>query len=436
LVEAEDGTVLAVAAGDVSEKPALSEKELLHRISKARVRLVARVPFFGYLAMQLRPRIAKPEDNIPTAGIAPDGSVIFNPVFVAGLNDKELCGVIAHEVMHPALFFWARKSSRNHMLFNIAHDLSFNFLIEEMAGGEIILPDGVLLDPKFHGMAAEEIYQYLLKGDNNSGKTTIKTKGGGQITVDTNGNGAEGYGDCRQDLSETKDGKKAAQGDSSAGKKLENQWKLNLASAAQQHEARKSQGKLPAGLKRLIDAMLHPKLDWTEYLSRWCGENGRREEYSFKRPSRRSQSVGTTLPSMCAGGFADVVYLIDSSGSMSERELKRALGEATGILEEMGSEIRVLVCDAEVHVDMTVIEAMDIAIKGGGGSNFIPAFDLLDEEGYDGAVIAFTDGMISVPDEMPIGMKGVLWVTPDEYKPPTTAYGEHVAVSTEGDDEL
>ena len=31
--------------------PPISEKELLHRISKARVRLVARVPFFGYLAI-------------------------------------------------------------------------------------------------------------------------------------------------------------------------------------------------------------------------------------------------------------------------------------------------------------------------------------------------------------------------------------------------
>lgn len=415
--------------------PEISERDLLDRISKARVRLVARVPFFGYLAMQLRPRMARPEDDISTAGIAPDGTTYFNSAFVAGLSDKELCGVVAHEVMHPALFFWGRKVTRHHLLFNIAHDLSFNFLIEEMAGGEIVLPDGCLLDEKFHGMAAEEIYQHLLKGDNGSGKTEIKVKGGGSITVDVNGNGGDAFGDCREDLSTTKDGKKSSQGDSSASKRLENKWKLDLASAAQQHEARKTQGKLPAGLKRLIEEMLHPKLDWTEQLARWCGDNGKREEYSFRRPSRRSQSVGSTLPSMCAGGFADVIYLIDSSGSMSDKELKQALAEASGILDEMGCEIRVLVCDAAVHTDMSVEEALDIEIAGGGGSDFCPAFELLDEEGFDGAVIAFTDGMISVPDEKPINLKGCLWVTPERYSAPSEgSWGDHITVPDDGDE--
>ena len=404
-------------------------KKLSDLIGTARVRLVARVPFFGYLAMQLRVRAARPEDKIPTCGITPDGLLIVNEDFIYSLNHKEVCGVLAHEVMHPALFFWMRKANRVHELFNIAHDLSFNFMIEEMAGGEIALPNGVLLDRKFQGMSAEEIYIYLKKGDNGSGQTKIDVKGGGSITVQSNGKGAESYIDCRGDLSESKLGKKAAQGDKSAQGKLSEQWKLNLATAAQQHEKRcKSQGSLPAGLKRIIHEMLHPQLEWQDILRQWAGENGRREEYGFARPNRRSHHLGFILPSQCCGGFADVVYLIDSSGSMSQRELACARAEAHGILDEMGCEIRVIVCDAAVHVDCTLEDALEIEMKGGGGSNFNPAFAMLDEEGFDGAVIAFTDGMICVPEEMPVNLKGVLWLTGEDMQPPTTSWGEHIAV--------
>jgi predicted metal-dependent peptidase len=49
-------------------------------------------------------------------------------------------------------------------------------------------------------------------------------------------------------------------------------------------------------------------------------------------------------------------------------------------------------------------------IKGGGGSDFTPAFDLLEEEQYEGVVVAFTDGAIGVPPCQPHLIKAVLWV--------------------------
>lgn len=416
-----------------SEAPAI---DVTYVIGKARTRLVARLPFLGRIAMNMAPRAARPEDGIKTAGISRDGTAIFSVEYLATLSDKEIAGVVAHEALHPALLFWARKGTRHHLLANIAHDLSFNFWIEEMACGEIELPKGALLDPKFHGMSMEEIYAYLMKGDNGSGKTEIKCKGGGSITVDTNGAGGEGWGDCRDDLAGTPNGKKAARGDRSAQKKLENEWKMTLAEAAAHHEQRsKSKGTLPAGLRRYIDELLHPKLDWTELLRKWCGENGRREDYSFLRPNRRSYSLGTILPSQCAGGYADVVFLLDSSGSMSQREIRRGMSEAQGIMDEMGCEIRAIVCDAAVHTDMTVEEACEIEVKGGGGSNFCPAFELLDEDGFDGAVIAFTDGMIDVPNGMPVNMQGCLWVTTGDYKPPTTTWGDHISIPDDKGDE-
>ena len=384
----------------------------------------------------MAPRAARPQDGVPTAGIARDGTAIFNHDYLTKpqanngdkpLSAKQIAGVIAHEALHPSLQFWARKGTRNHLLANIAHDLSFNRWIEDMACGEIELPPGVLLDEKFDGMSMEQIYSYMRKGDDGSGQTKIKCKGGGTITIDTSGGGGEEHGDCRDDLADSKDGQKAAKGHKDAQKKLDNFWKMTLAEAAQEHEKRnKSRGSMPAGLKRYIDELLHPKLDWKEQLQRWCGSNGRRQQYSFSRPHRRSQACGVMLPSKLLGGYADIIFLIDTSGSMSQSEVRAGMGEAQGILEELGSTIRVLVCDAAVHGDVEVEDAYDVEIKGGGGSDFNPAFELLREDGFTGAVVAFTDGMIGVPDEKPPGLQGCLWLCPKGYTAPTESWGDFI----------
>ena len=423
----------------------LLNDEVRQIISKARTRLVARLPFFGRIAMQMSPRAARPQDGVSTAGIARDGTAVFNYDYLTKphpdnndkpLSAKQIAGIVAHEALHPSLQFWTRKGSRHHLLANIAHDLSFNFWIEEMACGEIELPPGVLLDEKFHGMSMEEIYAYLRKGDNGSGKTTIKTKGGGQVVVDVNGNGGEDHGDCRDDLSSTKDGKKAAAGHKDSQKKLDNFWKMTLAEAAQEHEKRnKSRGTMPAGLRRYIDELLHPKLDWKEQLARWCGNNGKQQQYSFARPHRRSYAVGVMLPSQLLGGYTDIVFLIDTSGSMSKAEITRGMSEAQGILEELGSSIKVCVCDAAVHSFMEVEDAYDVEIAGGGGSDFTPAFDAIAEDGFTGAVVAFTDGMIGVPPELPRGLKGCLWLTPKGYSPPTEMWGDWIEMPADSEDE-
>lgn len=409
-------------------------KDILYEFSKARVRLLTRAPFFGFLAMQMRPRLARPEDNCPTAGIAPDGTVVLNEKFCENLTDKEMAGLVAHEVMHPALHFWMRKRTRNHLLFNIAHDLSFNQIIVEMAKNEITLPKGCLLDEKFDGMGAEEIYEYLQRGDAGTpGVTKVKTLNDKTITIDVNkpDGGGEGdqYGDCRGDLSESEKGQKAQRGDVSAQKELEGEWKLNLAGAAQ--EVEKRQGKLPASLKRYLDEILHPKLTWDEILERWVGENGQPDDYGYSRPSRRSESVGTYLPSICGGGKTDVTILVDTSGSIPQDRLKRVLGETQGICEALGVEVRAMVVDAALHEDLSIEEAQELAqrLTGGGGSDFNPAFAKLFEDGFEGAVIAFTDGMISVPDEQPVNLKGVLWITDENERPPCQ-WGDHVQVGT------
>jgi len=442
---------------------------LMQRISAARTKLLAMVPFFGHLALNLKPRVATPADNVPTAGVARDGTLVLNYDFCEELTDPQLCGLLCHEVLHPALFCWMRQGSRHAMvkgpgtevtlpdgstrvfpgarfsLWNLAHDLSFNPEIIELAErvdakGDIELPPGGCVDKAYKGMSAEEIYDKILSQalenrDKDQGEGEGEGAGYGILTELPGGGKERGIGDdLRDDLSSTKDGQKAAQGDKSAQTKLENDWKVSVIAAAQVHEQEKNRGSLPAGLQKIVDELLDPRVDWKDVLSRWIGENGRRQDYTYRRPARRSESVGCYMPSLQKFGVADVVILWDTSGSMNGRE-KEILGDVGGICEDLGLSLRVMCCDTMVHTDVDGIEdALDVIphIKGGGGSDFTPGFAKLEDENYDGVVVSFTDGYIGVPAHKPHNIKAVLWVLAGGDVDPTGGkWGEVLKINDE-----
>src|SRR5208337_736311 len=120
------------------------------RIQKARTALLLDHPFFGSLLFRL-----KGSENRSIATMATDGvSLYFNPGFVDTLNSATLAGVLAHEVMHPALQHHVRRSGRDPKRWNEACDYAINPLLLD-AG--LRLPDGVLVDHRFRGMSAERI---------------------------------------------------------------------------------------------------------------------------------------------------------------------------------------------------------------------------------------------------------------------------------------
>jgi len=414
----------------------------LERVSQARTKLVARLPFFGHLALKLRPRLCKEGDFVDTAAVAPDGTLVVNEKFMDTLTDTELCFVLAHEVMHPAMLYFERMSTRIPKLWNVAHDFAINLLIKQMADANIKVLDSALQDDKYRDWSAEEIYDDILKdavmvqicqdGD-GSGKP-----GGGQGKPQPGKGGGNGknplndplFGDARPDLSESEDGKKAANGDKGATNRLATDWKISIVAAAQKHEKQKGRGSLPSGLMRLIEEFTEPKVDWREQLAKWVGENGRRQDYTYARPSRRSESCNQYLPSLKKYGVADITVFVDTSGSIGDTQLKEGLAEIQGVCEDLGIGVRALVIDADVHDDIKVEDAYELSQKlsGGGGSNFCPGFEKLQEEGYEGVVIAFTDGDITVPHDKPECIKGVLWCIYEGCRSPTQAWGETIEI--------
>jgi predicted metal-dependent peptidase len=418
------------------------EKACLQRISRARTTVASFCRFFGHLILKTAPLVAKAEHNVDTAAVSPDGTVYFNHQFVAKLSDPELCGLVIHETLHPALLCWRRQGNRKalveapsgqvYTLWNVAHDLSFNPEIEEMASkcrakGKILLPKDAALEPKYKGQSAEQIYDKLLqeakknkKKGSGSGKPSPWGKGKGQgqgriagpLDIPGDGKGGGIGDDLRPDLSRSKTGQKAAKGDKTAQQKIANDWRVSIVAAAIAHERKHGRGHLAAGFQKLVQELQENKVDWRDVLSQWIGEKGTNLDFTMRRPSRRSESCGAYMPSYQRYGIDDVIVLWDTSGSMNGRETA-ILSEVQAICEDLGLVLRIICIDSQIHSDThDVKSAIDMAgeIKGGGGSDFTPAFDLLEEEMYEGVVVAFTDGHIGVPSVRPHLIKDVLWV--------------------------
>lgn len=425
----------------------MSDNKTLDRVSKQRTKLVARLPFFGHLALKLRPRVAREGDGVDTAAVSSDGTLVINEKFAEKCSDQELAFVIAHEVMHPAMLYFDRMQGRIPKLWNMAHDHAINLIIKHMGDANIKLLPDILCDEKYKDWSAEEIYDDLLK---DAVLVQIAQGGDGQPSDDGQpGKGGKGqgkpqgqdprkdplFGDGRPDLADSDDGKKAAGGDKGAQNRLNTDWKISIVAAAQKHERAKGRGSLPGGLQRLIEEFTDPKVDWREKLSRWVGENGRRQDYTFGRPSRRSESVGQYLPSLKKYGIQDVTVMVDTSGSIGDRQLKEGLAEIQGVCEDLGIGVRAMVVDAALHDDVKVEDAYELQdhLAGGGGSDFRPAFDKLQEEGYEGVVIAFTDGDIAVPHDKPESIRAVLWCLYEGCHAPTNVYGEVVFIPKDGE---
>jgi predicted metal-dependent peptidase len=125
------------------------------RVQKARTALLLDHPFFGSLLFRLGGRASNSIQTMSTDGVS---LLFYNPGFVETLTAAELAGVLAHEVMHPALQHHTRRRDRDRKRWNMACDYAINPLLLD-AG--LTLPKDVLIEHRFRGMSAERIYNLI-----------------------------------------------------------------------------------------------------------------------------------------------------------------------------------------------------------------------------------------------------------------------------------
>lgn len=360
------------------------------KLTKSRAGLVLDDPFFGSLLLRL---IMVEDSSIETMGT--DGKKIrFNPAFVDSLSMDQLKGVLCHEVMHCALGHMSRRGDRNPIGWNIAADYAVNPIIRN----KYSLPGGALFNPDWVNLSVEDIYSKIPK-DEKSGQDKGKGKGKGQgQDVDPGGCGAV------EDL-KNEDGSQASAADKSQS---ESEWKVAAVQAAQQA---KSFGDLPAGIDRIIEEILNPKIDWREVLKRFV-DTSAKNDYSLFPPNRRHIHNGLFLPSCKSNEIGSIVIAVDTSGSISQSQLNEFSSELFSIISDFSAEIHVLYCDTKIQKEEFYSSGdlpSSLKARGGGGTDFRPVFNWIEEHGLiPSCLIYFTDLYGSFPEEIPF--YPVLWI--------------------------
>jgi predicted metal-dependent peptidase len=121
---------------------------------------------------------------------------------------------------------------------------------------------------------------------------------------------------------------------------------------------------------------------------------------------------------------------------MGTDRVRSALREVQGILKTLDASVTFCSCDASVH-SLTQVESLNellSQIKGGGGTDFCPAFDALDRAKPRPEVVIFaTDGYGPAPHTPPRGMQTV-WLLIGKDAPCPANWGKAVKVDSPDDD--
>jgi predicted metal-dependent peptidase len=389
-------------------------------LSRALLKLSRQDPFFSTLAFYLNPHLVK---NTAIYMAATNGETIFiNSDAFVKMDLKKQVGLIMHEVMHVAFEHIFRRGDRDFALWNIACDYVINGMILE-AGGD--LPEGGCTKKEYEGLIEEEVYARLPKNSSkkyaqklydlfesdildksfsidaskdpgskgkskDSGKDDSKDSDSSNDSASNNTNDNDDSGSKEES---SKDNQKPSTGYKSLPYNLSDQAKrMRVRSLIVQaaHVAR-SIGSLPAGISRYLDSLLQPAEDWRLLLAEYL-LSLKKSDFDWTYPSRRSSVLGLVLPGLRPNPVLDhIAVVVDTSCSISDKELAYFISEILGILEQCYPRfLTVLPCDTEVHNPLifeeipdsgVVLEALtkEGAIQGGGGTNMHAALDWIEE---------------------------------------------------------
>ena len=370
------------------------------KLAAARTRLILEKPFLGALVLRL-PLVEADPQWCPS--VATDARALYyNPEYVGSLPLEQLQFALAHEALHCALSHFARREHRVRHRWDLACDLAINPLLVK----EGLSPaPGALIIPDFEGMSAEEIYP-LIKDDQEEGHEPFDRhlyEGSGQGEQDRPA--PEPQEAPRPDERQGREGRRPAGQPPPLSpqerEQLAERWRRYLAGAAQQAL---QAGKLAGALARMVDRLLAPQVPWRSLLARYLVARAR-DDYTYTRPSRREGQA--ILPAL-RGHEMDLVVALDTSGSVTDEEIRAFASELDAIKGQVRARLTLLACDWDLAPEgpwrYEPWEPLTLprSLRGGGGTRFRPVFDWVEREGLRPDVLVyFTDAQGEFPPREP-----------------------------------
>lgn len=364
------------------------------RITKAKVSLLVSQPWFGQLSCYINFRETPEMDS---AAINERGDLFYNSKFLEGLSDRELKGLLCHEILHLAYQHPFRVQTRDQLIFNIAADLKVN---DELTSGHdqtLDLPKGGLMpnygewhcaNAKVENIAektTEQIYEELKKQAFKIPKFMV-------------------------DLLKGQQGQKGVEEvPSNQLPALQAEWKARIEAANAQLK-----GNIPAGLLREMQALENPELPWLQIIRQRL--RAASKKLSWKKINKKF--LPHYFPGSTRVKGITAFIAVDTSGSMSAQQLKKALSEIWGLAQAFRHiRLWLFTCDADVWDRFELTNGnkeklKKIRMRGGGGTDFRPIFKIAKKEFQNkiDCLIFFTDGYGDFPDKAPFGYP-VYWIT-------------------------
>jgi predicted metal-dependent peptidase len=373
----------------------VKELSVEDRLTRARIQLNKKSPFFSYLVLHLE---FEREDKVGSIGVDKYGRVYYNEKFIRKLNDEQLMGILAHEVSHIIFEHMDRRKTRKAQIFNVACDIIVNNLL--VNNGFELLENGLI--PNRNSLTLKNPLDNkkkveLTKLDRKIAEGVYKEIEGLFPNLDGEG----GYTPIDEHIEEgesTGEGTGTGKIPKGIGKGIPLKpidWKKKMTEA---YYHSKNAGITPMGIERHIEGILHPKRSYYEILYRYI-VNEIPYDYSYSYPSKKSHAIGVYLPHT-KKEHIEMVAVIDTSGSINaQTDLKQFLEGIVDITKSFQSvKMTILSCDTQVHsiheIDNgSIDEIMKMKLKGGGGTKFTPAFKWINENKPTAKlVIFFTDG--------------------------------------------
>ena len=394
-------------------------KEYIKRLLLSRMRILCNHGFFGLLLMHVTYSVSEEVETACTDG----RGITFGTKFLDELSDNELDFVMMHEIMHIVLQHCIRRNDRDAEAFNIACDIvvNSNILLENnMDLNSITLKkygESMHLTPsgkEGHYHTAEEVYKMLPKSgkkkmcDGNSGCAVGRAKqiqakgGGGKATWDDHSR----WGMYEEDDT------------------LRDVWVKRFEDAARSISVKdptNSRGLLPMFAKRVFDELHKAQTDWRTILNDFIQEEV--VDYSFYPPDRRFDGSPFFLPDFNGTDekVEDILFMIDTSGSMSDKMIASAYSEVKGAIDQFDGKLRGWLG----FFDAAIIEPIEFSNEeefrvirpaGGGGTDFQIIFEYVATRmtKQPASIIILTDGFCPFPQEkLSMGIP-VLWLINNE----------------------
>jgi predicted metal-dependent peptidase len=339
-------------------------------LQAARVRAAHERSYFAPALFNLVP---VETDLIGSMAVDSHWRLYYNRAWLTSHTVEENASLLIHEVSHLVRDHEARRTAAgftNHQRWNTAGDCEIN---DDLQAEGLPLPGDPPLPRKYgfpSGIDAERYYQQLSSRSASNGHASEHDDPDAERDCGSGAHGERRF--WERPLDDGTDGK-------DGGTPGVDRIKADLVRrevARLIDDTSPYDSTVPFAWRRWARATLAPRVDYMATIRHVVRRGLRRStlgryDRTYARPHRRQACYGEFIVPSFYQPRPTPGFLIDTSGSMGDTLLARAVSELASLTRQLGygGEVVVACCDAAVHTVKKAFTGTEVELYGGGGTD-------------------------------------------------------------------